>query len=176
MIVIPVASLPHRVAQRAEWRVAAIEAGDEAGETLERAVRRAVGGARSELERELVARRLAALALHVDERRHAGAARNIRKAAAAKNRGFERELRRQSGAHLFLAGHLAGLVVDDHVAAVGQLVDAVGAPREPEAVTDMRDVALPADLRPAVGEAGAPRRVPAEDPGRDALEARPPER
>ena len=53
--------------------------------------------------------------------------RNIGESAAAQDRGFQRELRRHSDAHLFFARHLSGLVVKNGIAAATEALNAVGA-------------------------------------------------
>ena len=57
-------------------------------------------------------------AAHIGELADRRAGGNLLEAALAQDRGFERELRRQSGAHLLLGRRRAGLVVEDGVAAV----------------------------------------------------------
>src|SRR5712692_2413027 len=127
MVVVSVAGLPHGMHQRSERLILAIEARDEPGETRERAIGLAVGCALLEVDADFLAGGLAALELHIDELGHRRAAINLGKTAVAENGSLQRELRRQSGAHLFFGAHLAGLVIDDDVAAVEQSIDAVGA-------------------------------------------------
>ena len=67
-------------------------------------------------------------------------------AAAAQDRGFERELRREADAHLLVGRRLAGLVVEDGVAAVGEPLDAVGAGAQRERALAERNLDLAADL------------------------------
>src|SRR6202022_1808950 len=71
---------------------------------------------------------------------------------------------------------LPGLVVDDRIAAVDALLDAVGARAQPEAAGTERNVDRTADLRIRMRERGAALRVPDRKPPGDAQEARPPER
>src|SRR6266567_8489497 len=176
MVVVSVAGLPHGMHQRSERLILAIEARDEPGETRERAIGLAVGCALLEVDADFLAGGLAALELHIDELGHRAAARNLGEAAVAENGGLERELRRQSGAHLFFRAHLAGLVIDDDIATVEQAIDAVRARRQTKAAIAERDGDLAANFRATRGEVGTPHRVPADEPGRDPQEARPPER
>src|SRR4029079_10108592 len=70
----------------------------------------------------------------------------------------------------------AGLVVDDDVAAALALLDAVGARRQPQRVRADLDRQPAADLAIDGRERGTPLTLPAGEPARNALEARPPER
>src|SRR6478609_10383932 len=99
----------------------------------------------------------------------------IGEAAAAQDGGFERELRGQSGAHLRLGRRRAGLVVEDGVGAVAAALDAVGACRQRENPGAERDFELAANFAMHGGELRPPLALPAGEPARDALEARPPE-
>src|SRR5262245_60808285 len=112
-----------------ECLILALEPGDEPGETPERSIGLAVGGAFREIDGFLFTCGLPALELHVGKRRYGPAIWNVAEAAVAKNRGFKRELRSEACSHLFLAAHLAGFVIDDCVLVVDQSVDAVGTAR-----------------------------------------------
>ena len=80
-----------------------------------------------------------------------------------------------AGAHLLLARNLAGLVIQDRVAAVGEAFDAVGAGAQREHALSQWDLDL-ADFGGERRDIAAPRPFPAGEPAGDALEARPPER
>ena len=54
------------------------------------------------------------------------------KSAVAQDRGFQSQLRREPAAHLRFGRRLPGLVVEDGIAAVRALLDAVGARRQRE--------------------------------------------
>ena len=69
----------------------------------------------------------------------------------------------------------AGLVVDDGVAAVLALLDAVGDGGQRELALADREFQLAFDFGVQRLDAGAPLAVPGGEPVRDALEARPPE-
>ena len=128
-----------------------------------------------ELERFWFAGRLAAFEQHVAELGDRRAGRDVLELALAQHRGFEGELRRQSGAHLLFGSRRAGLVVEDDVAAVGVALDAVGDAAQFERAVAERDIDFAANLGDDGADAGAARDFPAREPARDALEARPPE-
>src|SRR5262249_18574551 len=158
-----------------ERLILSLESGDERRETPERSIGLAIGGAFREIDGFLLPCGLPALELHVGELRYGPAIRNVAEAAVAEDRGLERQLRREARSYLFLAAHLAGFVIDDGVSAVGQLVDTVSAAPEAEAALANRNRDLAANLGAALRKPGAPRRVPADEPGRGAQETRPPE-
>ncbi len=128
------------------------------------------------LTRHFLAGDGAAAQPHIDQLRHGGAGGNILEAALAQDRGFERELRRQSGANLLVGRRRAGLVVEHGVASVLEQFDAVGPHRELELLAAERDEDAAADLGIEPRQLGAPRGLEARQPFGDAQKARPPER
>src|SRR4029077_15563398 len=103
--------------------------------------------------------------------------RDLLEAAAAQDRRFERELRRQAHADLFAGWRLPRLVVEDCKAAVTALLDPVGAGGEDEGPLIVeRDLALAFDPGLDPADVVAPRQLPIRKPGGDALKARPPQR
>ena len=122
--------------------------------------------------------RLAAAQPHIDELARPTPAAMPVEAAAAQDRGFERELRRQAGAHLLLGRRRAGLVVEDGVARrrrgarCGRRAPVSVNTRSPSGIS-----MLAANLGVRRAASSARRsRLPAGEPARDAQEARPPER
>src|SRR5262249_45921565 len=85
-----------------------------------------VGVAVLELDRAGETSNQAALERNVNKLRNLSR-RQLLEAALAQDRGLERELGRDAGAHLLLGRHLPGLVVEDGVAAIRALLDPVGA-------------------------------------------------
>src|SRR5262245_47497144 len=121
MVVVAVARFPHRMHQRAIGLVIVVETPHQLGEFLQRAVGLRIGRAFLEVDRHELAGARAAFERHIRQLRHRAAARYRRDAAVesalAQHRGFERELRRKPGAHLFFGSHRAGLVIENHIAA-----------------------------------------------------------
>src|ERR1700732_20775 len=109
---------------RAERLALVGKAGDERGEAGERSVGLAVGRALLEIDGAGFARRLAAAQGHVENFRDRRTGRYAGDPASAQDRGLQGELRGKAGAHLLFRARLAGLVVDDRVAAVAALFDA----------------------------------------------------
>ena len=132
--------------------------------TIGLAVRRAV----LEIDRLVFARRLAAFELHIGNLGDRGAGRNAREAAVAQHRGFQRELRRQSGAHLLLAAYGAGLIIENATAAAGPRSMRSAMPRRRNVVRSSAIVDLTADLGEQRNDGGAPLGVPAREPMRNA--------
>src|SRR5262249_51849218 len=156
--------------QRPVGRRLVLESRRELGEARERVGGGLVGGAVLELDRDWIAGGLAALELDVDELadRHVGI--EPREAAAAQDRGFERQLRRDADARLARARRIAGLEIEDGVA-VALPLDAVGAAVEAQAAGAERNRDLAADLGMHGDQPGAAVALPADEPARDALEA-----
>src|SRR5262249_59347781 len=176
MVVVAVTGLPHRMHQGSERLILALEAGDEPGETPERSIGLAIGGAFREIDGFLFTRGLPALELHVGEPRYGPAIRNVAEAAVAENRRFKRQLRREARSHLFLGAHLAGFVIDDGVLAVDQPTDTASTAPEAKAALPDRNRDLAANFGMALRKSSPPHRLPADEPGRGAPEPRPPER
>src|SRR6185437_7324499 len=175
MVVLAVMPRPHRMNERAIRRLVVVEAARQAGEPLQCAVGVIVRRAVLEVDRSVAARRFAALERHIDDLGDRRVCRNLLEAAVAQNGGFERELRRESGAHLRLGARRTGLVVENNVAAGAVALDAVGDAAQIEDAVVERNVDLAANLRFDRGDAGAALALPAREPVRDALEPRPPE-
>src|SRR6185312_8139086 len=121
MIVVAIARLPHRMGQRSIGLVIVVETPHQFGEFFQRAVGLRIGRAFLEVDRQELAGARAALERDISQRRNRAPARQRRRAgvesALAQHRGFERELRREPGAHLLFGSHRAGLVIEDHIAA-----------------------------------------------------------
>src|SRR6266516_4982203 len=129
-----------------------------------------------EIDRLLLAGPLPALERHVDELGNVGVGRDPGKSATAQDGGFERELRRDADAHLLLARHLAGLVVENGIASVRELLDAVGAGAQREHALLERDFDPPGGFGGKRRSLASALAVPSGKPAGDALESRPPER
>ncbi len=161
--------------ERAVRLVCVIEAPGERGELFQGPVGVAVGRAFLECDRLAFTGRLAAFERHVNDLGHRSGGRKLLEPALAQDRGFERELRGKAGTHLFLGARRTGLVIEDDVAACGIALDAVGDAAQPKRAFGERNVDLAFDLGGNFGKGGAPLKLPAREPMRDALKARPPE-
>src|SRR5947207_11656875 len=71
-----------------------------------------------QFQRLLLSRRIVAGKPDIADLADRAASRNSFKAACPKDRRFERELWRQSHAHLFAARRLSGLVIENHKRAI----------------------------------------------------------
>ncbi len=130
MVVGAVAVLPHRQHQRQIGLLLVLEPRGDRLEFIKRPVGVNVGVTLLELDRPFFARGLATLQRDVDELATPRHRRHIAKSAAAQDRGLECKLRRDADAHLLLSRHLPGLVIENGIAAVRELFDAVGAPAQ----------------------------------------------
>src|SRR4051812_32452607 len=140
MVVLAILRAPHGMHEGAIWRLFASKPDGEAGEAAQRRVGLAIAGTFLEFDLAVLARGLAALEQDVSELADGAALGNIRKAAVAQDRGFQRELRREPAAHLRRGASLPGLVVEDRIGAVGALLDAIGPRGKPERAIADRDL------------------------------------
>src|SRR5207302_3617218 len=102
MVVGSIATLPHRQHQGFVGLLRVLEAAGELLQARKGMVGFGVGRAVLELDLAGLARRLAAFERYVDQLGNGCARGNVRKTAVAQDRGFERELRRETKAHLRL--------------------------------------------------------------------------
>src|SRR5688572_17951873 len=100
MIVVAVARLPHGVNEREIGRILLREMGGDGGELFQRSLGLAVGRAVLERDDALFARGIATAQPYVGELGDRASGGDTRESAAAQDGGFERQLRRQAGAHL----------------------------------------------------------------------------
>ena len=153
----------------------AVEAPRDLGELLQRAVGMPIRRALFEIHRLIAARRLAAFEQYVSDLGDRGVGCNFLEAALAQHGRFERELRREAGAHLLFAACRAGLVVEDDITPVGHPLDAVGDAAQFECALVELNGNFATDLGIDARNRTAAFGVPAREPMRDAQEARPPE-
>ena len=130
-----------------------------------------------EFDRPRFARRRVAAEANVKQFADGRTGSDALEAALAQNRGFQRQLRRQSHAHLLAGRRNAGLVVEQREGAVGPMLDAVGARRQREgaAVVEV-NCCLAANFRVDPRDLAAAFALPAGKPSGDAQETRPPQR
>src|SRR5262249_39751571 len=102
MIVIAIFRAPHRMYERTVGRRFILKAGDDGGELFARAFGLAVGSAILEADLVFAARGIAAVQPDVNELRYRRPDRNPFKPSTAQDRGFQRELRGKTAAHLRL--------------------------------------------------------------------------
>ena len=113
---------------------------------VQRVIGLAVGGAFREINELGFAGPRTAFQQHIADLRNRRAGGNVRESALAQDRGFERELRREPGAHLLLGARRPGFVIEDDVAAVGAALDAVGDAAQPEGAVGERNIDLAANF------------------------------
>src|SRR5262249_46762504 len=175
MVIGAVAGFPHRQHQWPIRLFLVLEPCGDLGELFERAFCVRVCVPLLESDRPLFSGQLAAPERDVNEIADGGVRSDAGKSAAAQNGGFEGELRRDADAHLLLARHLAGLVVEDGIASVGAAFDAIGARAQGKHALAERDRDLAVDFGDQRGPVVAALAVPGGKPARDPLETRPPE-
>src|SRR5579871_748602 len=150
MVVIAVARLPHRMHQGTIGLLVVVEAADQGGELLQRPVGLGVRRAFFEPDRQEFAGRRSALERHVGQLRDRTARRDRERgrfeSPAPQHRRFQRQLRRKAGADFLFLAYRAGLVIEDHIAAAGFALDAVGNAAQPEAALAQRNLNFAADL------------------------------
>src|SRR5206468_1294441 len=83
---------------------------------------------------------------NINELRNAAPRRNLREAATPQHRGFECELGRDADADLLVGRDLTRLVIEDGMAAVAELLDAIGAAAQCESPLAERDFDFAGDL------------------------------
>src|SRR5690606_11840036 len=115
---------------------------------------------------------LAAGEPHIGDFRKRRTACNAGETAFAQDRAFEGELRGDADPHLIVGWGLSGLEVEDCVAPVSELLDAVGACGQAEAALAERNGPRAADFHMRVRHRGAALALEAHEPARDRLEAR----
>ena len=170
MIVVAVSRAPHRMDERAVGLGVGIETSairQFFQGAIGLAVRRAVLESRSACIRR-PARRLGASHRSISLTEAPAAMPG--KPPLAQHRGFQRELRRQSGAHLLLAAHGAGLVIENDISgrpASRSMRSAMPRRRE-RAVSFERDFGLAPDLGEDRNDGAAPLGFPAREPMRNA--------
>src|SRR5262249_35852503 len=141
----------------------------------ERAFRLQVRVADFELDRPLLSGDHGATQRQVDQLSDR-ICRQIGEALLAQDRGFERELRRDTKANLFVARTRAGLVIEDRVSPRDELLDPVGAGTQRQLALTERDLDPSRGLSRQRLDAETSFALPSGKPAGDTPEARPPER
>src|SRR5438874_1496734 len=183
IVVCAVAVRPHRQIQRSIGLTFVLEGADQRLQLPSRLIGGSIRRLRLialvdlQLQRLLFARRVVAAKPDIAEFADGSVCRNAVKAAFSQDRCLQRELRRQSHAHLFAGRRWPGLVVEDRKRPVVTAFDAIGAGGQMEdALVVERNRDFTSDFGFDASDVAAPGGLPLRKPGGDALEWGPPQR